>query len=58
MCSCCTSMRSRQNREIGAVLFVSPNTAKTHAVSIYRKLDAGTRGQAVAQARELGLLEG
>ena len=51
-------MRSRQNREIGAVLFVSPNTVKTHAVSIYRKLDAGTRGQAVAQARELGLLEG
>jgi LuxR family transcriptional regulator, maltose regulon positive regulatory protein len=44
--------------EIGAELFVSPNTAKTHAVSIYRKLDAGTRGQAVARARELGLLEG
>jgi LuxR family maltose regulon positive regulatory protein len=44
--------------EIAAELFVSPNTAKTHAVSIYRKLGAGTRGQAVAQARELGLLEG
>ena len=44
--------------EIGAELFVSPNTAKTHAVSIYRKLNAGTRGQAVARARELGLLEG
>src|SRR5215467_3412417 len=44
--------------EIGAELFVSPNTAKTHAVAIYRKLDAGTRGQAVARARELGLLEG
>jgi LuxR family transcriptional regulator, maltose regulon positive regulatory protein len=44
--------------EIAAELFVSPNTAKTHAVSIYRKLDAGTRGQAVARARELGLLEG
>src|SRR5215471_16086152 len=42
--------------EIGAELFVSPNTAKTHAVSIYRKLNAGTRGQAVARARELGLL--
>ena len=40
-----------------AELFVSPNTAKTHAVSIYRKLDAGSRGQAVARARELGLLE-
>jgi len=44
--------------EIAAELFVSPNTAKTHAVSIYRKLDAGTRGQAVTRARELGLLEG
>src|SRR5215469_7052646 len=44
--------------QIAAELFVSPNTAKTHAVSIYRKLDAGTRGQAVARARELGLLEG
>jgi len=44
--------------EIGAELFVSPNTAKTHAVSIYRKLGAGTRGQAVTRARELGLLEG
>jgi LuxR family transcriptional regulator, maltose regulon positive regulatory protein len=44
--------------EIGAELFLSPNTAKTHAVSIYRKLNAGTRGQAVARARELGLLEG
>jgi LuxR family transcriptional regulator, maltose regulon positive regulatory protein len=43
---------------IGAELFVSPNTAKTHAVSIYRKLGADSRGQAVARARQLGLLEG
>jgi LuxR family maltose regulon positive regulatory protein len=35
--------------EIAAELFLSPNTAKTQAVSIYRKLDASTRGQAVAR---------
>ena len=44
--------------EIGAELFLSPNTAKTHAVSIYRKLGASNRSQAVSQARELGMLEG
>jgi LuxR family maltose regulon positive regulatory protein len=44
--------------EIAAELFVSPNTAKTHAVSIYRKLGASTRTQAVGRARELGLLDG
>ena len=44
--------------QIGAELFVSPNTAKTHAVSIYRKLGAASRSQAVTRARELGLLEG
>jgi LuxR family maltose regulon positive regulatory protein len=44
--------------EIGAELFLSLSTVKTQAVSIYRKLDASTRGQAVARARELGLLEG
>jgi len=44
--------------EIAAELFLSPSTAKTQAISIYRKLDVGTRSQAVARARELGLLEG
>jgi LuxR family maltose regulon positive regulatory protein len=44
--------------EIGEELFLSRNTIKTQAGSIYRKLGASTRGQAVAQARELGLLEG
>jgi hypothetical protein len=37
-------------------LFVSQNTAKTHARSIYRKLNASGRAEAVADARELGLL--
>jgi len=43
---------------IAAELFVSTNTAKTPAVSIYRKLGAGSRGQAAGRAREPGLLEG
>ena len=44
-------------REIAAELFVSPSTAKTQAVSIYRKLGASKRTQAVTRARELGLLD-
>jgi LuxR family maltose regulon positive regulatory protein len=43
-------------REIGAELFVSLNTVKTHTRNIYLKLDAGGREEAVARARELGLL--
>jgi LuxR family maltose regulon positive regulatory protein len=45
-------------REIGAELFLSPNTVKSQAISIYHKLGAATRSQAVTRARELGLLEG
>ena len=44
--------------EIGRELFLSPHTIKSHSKSIYRKLDASTRDQAVTRARELGLLEG
>jgi LuxR family maltose regulon positive regulatory protein len=44
--------------EVGRELFLSPNTIKTQAGSIYRKLGASTRSQAVTRARELGLLEG
>ena len=43
--------------EIGAELFLSPHTIKSEAKSIYRKLDASTRSQAITRARELGLLE-
>jgi LuxR family maltose regulon positive regulatory protein len=45
-------------REIGAELFLSPNTVKSQAISLYRKLAAANRSQAVIRARELGLLEG
>jgi len=41
--------------EIAQELFVSRNTIKTQANSIYRKLGASTRSQAVARSRELGL---
>ncbi|MGW1956440.1 LuxR C-terminal-related transcriptional regulator [Streptomyces sp. NPDC001920] len=42
--------------EIAADLHVSVNTVKTHLKSIYRKLAATRRGEAVRRARELGLL--
>ena len=38
-------------------LFVSRNTVKTHAISIYRKLEVSSRGPAVEAARDLGLLD-
>jgi LuxR family maltose regulon positive regulatory protein len=43
-------------REIGLELYVSPNTVKTHAQAIYRKLGASTRREAVARGREAGVL--
>jgi len=45
-------------REIGAELFLSQNTVKSQAISVYRKLAAANRSQAVIRARRLGLLEG
>ncbi len=44
--------------EIAGELFLSRNTIKSQAVSIYQKLGASSRSQAVARSRELGLLEG
>jgi len=43
-------------RQIGAELFVSVNTVKSHVKSIFRKLRVGSRAEAVIRARELGLL--
>ena len=39
-------------------MYLSPHTIKSEMKSIYRKLGATTRTQAVTRSRELGLLEG
>ena len=43
--------------EIAAEMFLSRNTIRSQAYSIYRKLGVSSRSQAVAQAGKLGLLE-
>ena len=44
-------------REIAERLFVSRNTVKTQAISVYRKLDASSRSEAIDRAIELGLVD-
>ena len=44
--------------QIAGEMFLSRHTIKSQAMSIYRKLGAPSRSQAVARSRELGLLEG
>jgi LuxR family transcriptional regulator, maltose regulon positive regulatory protein len=43
--------------EIAEGMFLSRNTIRSQAYSIYRKLSVSSRNQAVTQARKLGLLE-
>jgi LuxR family maltose regulon positive regulatory protein len=45
------------NREIAETLFISPETVKKHTGSIYAKFGVGHRTEAVARARELGILK-
>ncbi|HTU79930.1 MAG TPA: response regulator transcription factor [Solirubrobacteraceae bacterium] len=43
------------NREIAAALFLSPHTVKEHTSTLYRKLGARNRAEAVQRAQRLGL---
>jgi LuxR family transcriptional regulator, maltose regulon positive regulatory protein len=44
-------------REIGARLFLSRNTIKTQAISVYRKLGVSSRSAAVERSAEIGLVD-
>ena len=46
----------RSNKEVAARLAVSPNTVKTHVARLFEKLGARRRTEALAKARELGLI--
>jgi LuxR family maltose regulon positive regulatory protein len=46
----------KSNRQIARDLFVTAGTIKAHLRNIYRKLEAHSRTQALARARELNLL--
>lgn len=48
--------RGSTNREIAAALFLSPHTIKEHTSSLYRKLSARNRAEAVQKAQRLGLI--
>ena len=42
--------------EIARTLFISPNTLRTHTKHVFTKLGVSSRREAVARARERGLL--
>jgi LuxR family transcriptional regulator, maltose regulon positive regulatory protein len=44
------------NTELADQFYVSVNTIKTHMAHIYRKLGVANRNQAIARAREIGIL--
>ena len=46
----------RSNKEIARQLDVSPNTVKTHVASLFDKLEAKRRTEAISRARELGMI--
>jgi DNA-binding NarL/FixJ family response regulator len=48
--------RGLSNKEIGAQLFISEDTVKSHVAHLLAKLQAGNRGQAIVQALKRGLV--
>jgi LuxR family transcriptional regulator, maltose regulon positive regulatory protein len=42
--------------EIGQRLNISPHTVETQAISVYRRLGASTRSDAITRMHELGLM--
>lgn len=44
------------NQEIGDKLFISLSTVKTHTASLFVKLDAKRRTQAIQKGKGLGLI--
>lgn len=49
--------RGRSNKEIGATLFISETTVKTHVRSIFSKLNVLSRTEAIAAANNRGLIQ-
>jgi len=48
----------KTNDEIAGAFYVSTNTIKTHLKALFRKLDVGSRREAVRRGHELGLFSG
>ncbi len=44
------------NQEIGARLFISLSTVKTHSSNLFEKLDVKRRTQAIERGKKLGLI--
>ena len=48
--------RGKSNKEIGAALFISEGTVKSHGKAIFAKMNVASRTEAVAEATRRGLL--